>query len=220
MKRTLSPLRSTLLLALLSAAALTGCVGTPPLVITKGDGESCYVTMYETTIAPTLTRVRERQEYFLRHSLVCAYVRRGWDAFKDKALADLLGSMRQKLLEHPDRKLIDLSDVPRNETHNGRDWYEQLVEAGAGKSRHITRLAGAVGTIEPTDEPPPEVPGQDAKLPFSDDEPARATLKLPSYLSPATPSPWKKIGIGAGVAALLGAGAYGYYHYNRKVNDG
>ena len=40
---------------------------------------------------------------------------------------------RQKLLEHPDRKMIDLSDVPRNETHNGRDWYEQLVEAGAGK---------------------------------------------------------------------------------------
>ncbi|MCA9689803.1 MAG: hypothetical protein KC636_09350, partial [Myxococcales bacterium] len=138
-----------------------GCVGTPPLVVTQGDGESCYVTMYETTIRAALIRLRERQEYFLRHSLVCAYVRRGWDAFKDKALEELLGSMRQKLLEHPDRKLVDLGDVPRGETHHGRDWYEQLVEAGAGKTRHITRLAGAVGTIEPTDEPPPEVPGQD-----------------------------------------------------------
>ena len=171
--------------------------------------------MYDTEIRDTLVRVRERQEYFLRHSLVCAYVRRSWDAFQDKALADLLGSMRTLLLEHPDRKLVKLADVPREETHNGRSWYEQLVEAGAGTSKSITTLATSPGRLEPPPGPPPTVPGDDAPMPFDPGRARVAKLVLPQ----PTTNRWKPIVAGAGVAALLGAGAYGLHRYRRREEN-
>ena len=125
-----------------------------------GDERPCLTTLYRSHIQRTLNEVRERQVYFLRHSLVCAYVRESWDAFKDPKLLHMLRQMRSKLLTHRDRHNVRLRDVPEGETFNGKPWRQALIEAGVNDKLggNGLRLAGArAGSIEPTDEPPPAV---------------------------------------------------------------
>lgn len=145
-----------------------GCTMRPKWITGRAEGNYCLVSLYESHIRATLEKVRARQEHFLRHSLVCAYVREGWDAFKDKPLLELLRKMRATLLKHPDRQFVELDDVPENETFNGQDWRAQLIKAGVGKNVGSLQLKSPVGTIEPAKEDAPAVPSSVDRMPFAD----------------------------------------------------
>ncbi len=193
-----------------------GFVMTPKTTLARGEGQPCLRSLYETHIRPLLLQARSRQVYFLRHSLVCAYVREGWDAFKDKPLLDLLRKQRQLLLTHPDRMLVNLDDVPEKENFNGSDFREQLIAAGvkrrppfvAGGSKIAGKSGGSPGTLEPTDEPPPRAGSFDVPMPFADAAPARCGRDCV-----ARRRLWKYVGLGTTAAAALGAG--GYYAWQR-----
>ena len=152
-----------------------GCVMDPASVQATAGGRRCLVTMYDTHIRPALEVVRKRQVHYLRHSLVCAYVRRGWDAFRDDEIAELLDQVRATLLEHPDRKLVNLQDVPRDEPGvSGRPgtWREQLLASGVPKIPAVSKVklgqSRPAGTIEPEAEPAPVVPGSTHTMPWAD----------------------------------------------------
>lgn len=169
-----------------TSLAANGCVMSPATLRAAAEGKGCLMSLYDTHIRPMLLEVRRRQVHFLRHSLVCAYVRESWDAFKDPALRDLLRAMRQKLLQHPDRFLVELDDVPDSELHLGKDWRQQLVAAGVKKKwGPVGKLA--VGTLEPTDEPAPVVPRDPRPMPWGDyTAPTRPRSRAPAILAGVT----------------------------------
>ncbi len=167
------------------------------------DERSCLTTLYHSHLKKTLSEVRERQVYFLRYSLVCAYVREGFDAFKDPKLLHLLRQMRAKLLTHRDRFNIRLRDVPEEETFSGKSWRQALREAGVNDKLggSGSRLAGARGgAIEPTNKPPPMVQ-ETGRMPFS---------------APVPGVPWwRRPSVWAGVAGVTVA-AGGLAHFTRQ----
>lgn len=178
-----------------------GCVIEPmtPGYTPKEDDKPCLVSLYDSHLVETLDKLRKRQIHYLRHSLVCAYVREGWDAFKDPELLELLRNLRTKLLTHKDRFLVQMRDVPRDELHNGKDWREQLKASGineflAGGGTKLAAKGPGAGAIEPETEPAPLVP-VDGQMPFA------------GRVPPAT-DPWwrdRRIWTGAGLTALTGA---------------
>ena len=188
-----------------------GFVMTPETTLARGEGKPCLRSLYETHIRALLEKVRARQVYFLRHSLACAYVREGWDAFKDKPLLDLLRKQRQLLLTHPDRLLVNLDDVPEKETFNGSDFRAQLVAAGVkrrppfmgGVGKMAGKPGASPGTLEPTDEPPPRAGSFDLPMPFGENAERAAKRRL-----------WTYVGLGTTAAAAIGAG--GYYAWQRR----
>ncbi len=182
-----------------------GCVMDPPSTFAGTAERPCLTTLYETYLCDLLIRVRRRQEHFLKHSLACAYVRSSWDAFRDPTLREQLNRMRATLLEHPDRKLVDLRDVPTGEMFEGRDWRERLIESGVPKFRTITTLAVAPGTLEPVTKPPPKVPYVGASMPFTD-------VVVPP---PARSGVWSSAAA-LGVVALLGGGALALHRYRSR----
>ena len=155
-----------------------GCVVDPAsMKAVDQKGGACMITLYDAHIRPVLEQVGARQRYFLWHSLVAAYVRADFDAFRDKVLRDELWRVRAKMLEHPDRKLIQLTDVADDEPGlpgSGMTWKEQLVKSGVRYRPPFLlqgrRISGGPqpGTIEPTDEPPPKVPASTAAMPFGE----------------------------------------------------
>ncbi|MCA9635191.1 MAG: hypothetical protein KC420_04070, partial [Myxococcales bacterium] len=155
-----------------------GCVVDPPQMNALDQhGDPCMLTMYDVHIRGVLEKVRARQLHFLWHSLVAAYVRADFDAFRDKVLRDELMRVRAKMLEHPDRKLIQLSDVAEDEPGlpgSGLTWKEQLIKSGVRYRPPFLlqgqRITGGPqpGTIKPTDEPPPKVPASTAAMPFGE----------------------------------------------------
>ncbi|MCA9636702.1 MAG: hypothetical protein KC420_11800 [Myxococcales bacterium] len=182
------------------------------------------ITLYDAHIRPVLEQVRARQRYFLRHSLVAAYVRADFDAFRDKVLRDELWRVRAKMLEHPDRKLIQLTDVAEDEPGlpgSGMTWKEQLVKSGVRYRPPFLlqgrRVSGGPqpGTIEPTDEPPPKVPASTAAMPFGElagaagDEDAGGDDRESAGSS-------RKVWWFLGGAALVGAGAVAVHSMRQK----
>ncbi|MBZ5709284.1 hypothetical protein [Nannocystis pusilla] len=146
-----------------------GCVLHPNLTRAIGKGELCLVSMYDSHIKATLDMVRARQIHCLRHSLQCAYVRSSWDAFKDGKMMTLLNQMRALLLEHPDRRLVDLSDVPIGEKFQGQDWKDLLRKAGVqDRPPGVLGLKLSPGSLEPTKDPAPIVPEATLAMPFAD----------------------------------------------------
>ena len=201
-----------------------GCVMNPAsTVATSKDGVSCLFTIYDLKIRSVLEELRKRQIYYLRHSLVSAYVRASWDAFKDPDLKDLLLNLRSKLLEHPDRKLVNLRDVPTQEPGvPGREgtWRDQLIASGVPRIPMVTKIKlgqqHPAGTIEPTDEPPPDVPGVDSAMPFGGFSVAQEPNEPPVDTSPAPSKAWRRIAIGGGaVLAAAGLAAAGMRRRSR-----
>lgn len=179
-----------------------GCAVRPLYIQGMAEGRYCLVSLYESHIRATLEKVRERQVFYLRHSLVCAYAREGWDAFRDPAMRELLRKMRATLLKHPDRKLIDLDDVPDDEPFNGEDWKTQLIKAGVKKTpAGQFGLKVPVGTIEPSDEPAPSVPSWLDKMPFAD-------YDTPPEEAPAAGPSLAHVGLVGGASLLGGWLAY------------
>lgn len=197
-----------------------GCVMDPASVQASADGKRCLVTMYDTHIRPALETVRNRQKYFLRHSLVCAYVRRDWDAFRDDEIKELLDRMRATLLEHPDRKLVNMRDVPRDEPGvEGRPgtWREQLFASGVPKIPTVSKIKFGqnrpAGTIEPEDEPAPVVPGATYEMPFAGGREPEIDPIPGEIVTTRNPWPWLA---GAGALALGTAGLI----YARSTRNG
>ncbi len=189
-----------------------GCVMNPASAsATSEDGVTCLFSIYDLRIRFVLEELRKRQIHFLRSSLVCAYVRSSWDAFKDDALKQLLLRLRSKLLEHPDRKLVNLRDVPHDEPgvpHRDGTWREQLLAAGVPRIPTVSKIKlnqqHPAGTIEPTEEPAPTVPGTDAAMPFAGftepEEPSE-----PAQATNSASKTWRNLAVGGG-AVLAAAG--------------
>jgi hypothetical protein len=182
-----------------------GCTMRPKWIKGMAEGSYCLVSLYDSHIRETLEKVRARQVHFLRHSLVCAYVREGWDAFKDPELLDLLRTMRALLLKHPDRQFVDLDDVPENEkAPNGEDWRKALIKAGVGKNGGLPKLGVPAGTIEPTGDDAPRVPSWLDRMPFADyGKPGSGTDNGDEGRGARPSTSYTAIGL-AGGATLLG----------------
>lgn len=198
-----------------------GCTMRPKWIKGMADGNYCLVSLYDSHIRETLEKVRARQVHFLRHSLVCAYVRAGWDAFRDPELEDLLWKMRALLLKHPDRKFVNLDDVPENETMpNGDDWRKALIKAGVSKIIGPTQIQGRpIGTIDPTDVEPPRVPSSLNRMPFADykggndEDPGEPESEKPSLSYAA-------MGLAGGATLLGGWLAYRMMQRNKDRRGG
>ena len=155
-----------------------GCVMDPPsMQVRDQHGDRCVRTLYEVYIRRILEKVRARQHYFLWHSLVAAYVRQDFDAFRDPKMKDELMRARKVLLAHPDRKLIQLRDVADDEPGlpgSGMTWKKQLIASGVRSippfMKNGMRLLGGAqpGTLKPTDKPPPKVPVSKFPMPFGE----------------------------------------------------
>lgn len=100
--------------------------------------DSCMGTIYDRgyDIKSKLDDLRKRQEWDLYSSLASAYCSINDSAFvADDKLTDLLLSRRKLLLEHPDRKLININDVLEDEPglqgiKNSDSWKQQLLDSG------------------------------------------------------------------------------------------
>ena len=164
---------------------LLGCVMDPPSMVAAAKGEACFYTLYDRYIKAVLDRVLQRQRYFLRHSLVAAYVRTTFDAFKDPGLKTALINARKILLDHPDRMLVELDDVADDEpgTSPGKTWKQQLRESGVKRRPPFLGGSGRLssgpqpGTLIPTDDPPPKVPVYDGPMAWGDVAPGPSNAR-------------------------------------------
>ncbi|MCB9756738.1 MAG: hypothetical protein H6713_43020 [Myxococcales bacterium] len=194
-----------------SLGAPLGCIVDAPLGLIQAGGRLCLTTLYETHLKSTLKKVRARQMWNLRHSLVCAYVRKSWDAFRDPVLAERLEEHRQLLLKHPSRFRVRLGDVPAGEIlTDGRDFKSELLKSGVSKFGGPQQLTSnkPETLIDPGDDEEPEVDGFDARMPFDfSDEPAPEP----------EPRSWGRILGGVGLATAAGAaGAYAWKYRRRR----
>ena len=188
-----------------------GCVMDPPSMDAFASGKACFTTIYEERIRGVLDEARRRQSFFLRHSLVAAYVRADFDAFRDPQLRDALLKARKALLEHPDRMLVVLDDVADDEPGlpgDGKTWKEQLLARGVKRRPPFLapgrdRLAGrSPGTLDPPTEPPPKVPIYEGPLAWGE----LADLADPTLEDRIGPR-WRLAALALG-GVLLGGGAY------------
>lgn len=160
----------------------------------------CLSNIYDQRTKLVLDEVSKRQRWYLRHSLLCAYVRKSWAAFRDPGLRNLLDEMRMLLLEHHDRQYIVLEDVPDGEKlPNGRDLRTELIKRGAGKKPSGRLSFSARPAIQKPKDPPPALP-----------PPPRMPFDLAASVPDTTPW-WKHQGVIAiGLSALVGGGLYAW----------
>src|SRR5690606_4798589 len=183
-----------------------GCVMDPPSMNAMASGQSCLYTIYDLHIKDTLSRVAERQVYFLWHSLVAAYVKSSWDGFKDPILKDHLMRARKAMLEHPDRMLVQLADVAADEpgaSGSGKTWKQELIASGV-KTRpafvkYGPRLAGGAGTLSPDKKPIPKMPVYTGPMAWGD---LAAPEEPPAWSWRHTAAAVGGLAIGAGGVAL------------------
>ena len=198
-----------------------GCVVDPPQMNALDQhGDPCMLTMYDVHIRGVLEKVRARQLHFLWHSLVAAYVKADFDAFRDPKMRDQLMRARKAMLEHPDRRLIELADVAEDEPGlpgSGKTWKEQLLASGV-KPKHPLMHGGQritagpqPGTLKPDDDPPPEVPVSKWAMPFGE----LADKPMDEGESGAASSS-RALWWLAGGAAVLGGGAALAYHLKKR----
>lgn len=107
----------------------------------QNSSNPCRLNLYDAQIGETVRELHRMQFDMLSASLVCAYVRSSYAAFhpvtgNDGGQADnlrgKLTAMRNKLLNRPDQwKFIVEENVPRDEMHEGQNWYNLLDSVGA-----------------------------------------------------------------------------------------
>ncbi|MCB9565623.1 MAG: hypothetical protein H6710_00075 [Myxococcales bacterium] len=191
-----------------------GCVIDPPSMAAFAGDKPCVYTIYDLRIREVLDEARKRQSYFLRHSLVAAYVRADFDAFQEPKLRRELMAARKMMLGHPDRMLVQLDDVAEDEPGlpgDGKTWKEQLIASGVKRRPPFLfqgrRTTGGPqpGTLEPPSKPPPRVLVFDGPIAWGD-------LAEPGDLGAgngdATLSPGLRAAAWALGGILLGGGAY------------
>lgn len=177
--------------------------------------QSCMGTMYERNpaIRDVLDALQAKQRADLRRTLVCAYVRHTDAAFAgDASLAELLGKMRSLLLASEERFAVNMLDVPEDETHNGKDWREQLRKAGVPALPNLVgTVSGKLGPAVEPGEPPPPMPPLLVADPVPSAWPGRigrVDRDDPDVLGSAPPSTGRNLAYGA--AAFGGLFAAGW----------
>jgi hypothetical protein len=179
------------------------------------NGQACLASLYDTHIRATLEAVRARQVHVLRTTLLCAYVRSSWGAFRDADMKDHLNKMRAILLEHPDRKLVDLDDVPDGRALRGRATGRTSCERAASpRTRRPQGLKLRPGAIEPSDEPAPKVPEDKSPMPFGKLAPARCGRTCQEDRADAQRN--RKIATVAGAAGLTFAAGFAWERWRRR----
>jgi len=204
-----------------------GCVMDPPsMQVADQNGGQCVLTLYDVYIRNVLEKVRARQIHYLWHSLVAAYVRADFDAFRDPKMKSELMRARKVLLEHPDRKLVELNDVADDEPGlpgSGKTWKQQLIARGVRPPHPFQhggriRTSGAQpGTLKPDKEPPPKVPVSRFPMPFGE----RVEGGGGDADGDADPTPGKSRTLlwAAGGTALVSGGAALAYYLKKKRDD-
>ena len=198
-----------------------GCVMDPPsMQVRDQQGERCVLTLYDVYIRRVLEKVRDRQIYYLWHSLVAAYVRADFDAFRDPKMKAELMRARKVLLEHPDRKLVELDDVADDEPGlpgSGKTWKQQLLARGVRPPHPFQhggriRTAGSQpGTLKPDKDPPPKVPVSKFPMPFGD--------RVDDNAADPTPEKSRTLLWAAGGTALVSGGAALAYYLKKKRDE-
>ncbi|MBK8262634.1 MAG: hypothetical protein IPK80_15030 [Nannocystis sp.] len=192
-----------------------GCVMDPPAMDAYASGQACFTTIYEERIQKVLDEALRRQRYFLRHSLVSAYVRADFDAFRDVKIRDALISARKILLEHPDRMLVELADVAADEpgvpTGDGKLWKDQLRARGV-KDKHP--LMGGAGRLADRPRAPSFPPASAAQGAHLRGAPCPGASSQSRPRRPASSS-WHIAGLTAG-GLLLGGGAFALARHLRR----
>lgn len=165
----------------------------------------CLGNRYDLRTKLILQKLEARQEWFLRHSLSCAYVRRSWAAFRgNTGLRELLDRMRMLLLDHPDRRYVSLEDVPPGEMlPNGLELRAELERRGVGQRPLGLALASSPGALEPPAGGTPTVEPS-GSMPFD----------LNHLVLPPPPAPWWRSGWALG-ALGVGVGG-GLWLWNRR----
>lgn len=176
----------------------SACVLTPRRAIeTTSNGYPCLISRYDRLTKDVLLQVRARQEHFLLASVVCAYVRSDWDAFRDEFLAERLDFAREQLLLTPRAlRAVRLSDVSPTEKFRGDNWKERLKAAGAGKTTLGDFAAVSSAAIVPTDKPAPVVP-----------EKRLIAFPVPEIINPSPTRSFKYQLLGLGAVAAFAGGA-------------
>lgn len=116
----------------------------------------CRQSIYDAYIHDRVRALHQMQFDMLSASLVCAYVRSDFAAFNGNgndggqaaSMMTKLKAMRNKLLNRPDQwKYLIEANVPRDEMHGGKNWYQQLKDIGAFEkaSMGITLAPGQYG---------------------------------------------------------------------------
>jgi hypothetical protein len=194
----------------------------PSMQIFDQNGDRCIQTLYDVYIRKVLEKVRARQIHFLWHSLVAAYVRVDFDAFRDPKMKAELMKARKVMLEHPDRKLVELGDVADDEPGlpgSGKTWKEQLIARGVRPPHPFQhgriRTSGAQpGTLKPDKDPPPKVPVSRLPMPFGDLAEGELGGDDDSADGPSAPS--RKLLWAAGGTAIVGGSAAALAYYLKK----
>jgi len=199
-----------------------GCVMDPPsMQVRDQNGDRCVLTLYDVHIRRVLEKVRDRQVHYLWHSLVAAYVRADFDAFRDPWMKAQLMQARKVMLEHPDRKLVELADVADDEPGlpgSGMTWKEQLIARGV-RPPHPFQHGGRVrthgaqpGTLKPDKDPPPRVPVSKIPMPFGE---------LAGAPDDGDDAPRTSRGLlwAAGGTAIVGGGAALAYYLKRRRDE-
>jgi len=172
-------------------------------------GGQCLTTVYELRSRAIFDQLHARQIDQLGRTLLCAYVRKSWAAFRDPNLAIKLEKMRGLLLEHPDRMHVKLADVPPEEMFQGESLRTRLIKSGVPTKKRLDRLAARPVGLEKPKGDAPAVGGDDVAMPFD----------IKFIKAAPTPQPWWKkpkiLGAGAaGTLVLAGAGLW--FHRRRE----
>ncbi len=173
-----------------------------------------YAPVYETLIKPAVQALRERQIRCLSSTLVCAYTRPvavdkkpAYAAFeKSPTLQKLCLDMREKLLAHDARFLVNLKDVDDIDPK----FADELRRSGVNNS--IAQKQSGLGRLHATN-----LTGDDAPMPPA--PPVGGGVAFEN-LAPAPSPPRTSIGLAAAGATGVAAAAAGYIWIRRSRQHG
>ncbi len=180
-----------------------GCLMDP---LTANTG--CMTTVYELRARAVFDDLRARQYDALSRTVLCAYVRKSWAAFRDPGLVLKLDKMRGILLNHPDRMHVRLEDVPTEEMHDGENLRKLLIRSGVQSKRTPGSFAAARKGLEDVPDSPPVVGGADAAMPFGG-------IVAKEVVTPV----WyenRKLWTGVGLTAAAGLASFAWGRYRSR----
>ena len=173
-----------------------------------------YAPVYETFIKPAVQALRDRQVRCLSSTLVCAYTRPvdldkkpAYAAFaRSPKLQKLCLDMREKLLKHDARFLVNLKDVDDIDPKFADALRKSGVNNSIGqKQAGLGRLSA--GDLTGDDAPMPPAPPPGGGVAFEN-------------LAPAPPPPRSMLKLAAAGATGVAAAAAGYIWIRKRNQHG
>jgi hypothetical protein len=172
-----------------------------------------YAPVYETFIKPAVQALRDRQVRCLSSTLVCAYTRPvavdklpAYAAFdKNPKLRQLCLDVREKLLKHDARFMVNLKDVDDIDPKFAAALRKSGVNNSFGQKQGVRDRLGAAD-LTGDDAPMPPAPPPGGGVAFQD-------------LAPAPPPPRSLLKLAAGATGVAAAAA-GYIWIRRRNQHG